>query len=118
MELSLGKEGLVMKINDLVLRCYAERERDGSWFAICLDLNLYARGDSSEEARVKLNKLAICYLKEAIEKDSEYFSDLVPRRAPFGFWTRYLYAKLMSLIHHQSSKHEFTMPLPLVPAAC
>lgn len=107
-----------MKINDLVLRCYAEHEKDGTWFAICLDLNLYARGDSYEEARTKLNKLSICYLREAIEKDSEYFTDLVPRRAPLAFWARYHYAKIMSLIHRQSSKHKFTMPLPLVPAAC
>ncbi len=106
-----------MKINDLVLRCYAEQEKDSTWFAICLDLNLYARGDSYEEARTKLNKLAICYLREAIEKDSEYFEDLVPRRAPIGFWTRYMCAKMMSLIAHRlPSKHEFTMPLPLVPA--
>lgn len=106
-----------MKVTDLILRGYAEREKDGTWFTICLDLNLYARGDSYEEARTKLNKLVICYLKEAVEKDSQYFSDLVPRRAPLGFWTRYLCIKAIGLITPKlTSMHEFTLPLPLVPA--
>ncbi|UVT20103.1 MAG: DUF1902 domain-containing protein [Nitrospira sp.] len=106
-----------MKINDLILRCYAEEEKDGTWFAICLDLNIYARGDSYEEARTKLNKLAICYLREAIEEDSQYFDDLVPRRAPLGFWMRYVYGKVLSLFS-ENSTHGFTMHLPMIPAAC
>ena len=106
-----------MKIDDLVLRCYAEQEKDGTWFAICLELNLYARGDSYAEARTKLNKLTSCYLKEAIEKDSQYFGDLVPRRAPLSFWARYICLKtLHRIFRHMTSKQEFTLPVPLVPA--
>ncbi|CUS33508.1 conserved hypothetical protein [Candidatus Nitrospira nitrificans] len=106
-----------MKIDDLILRCYAEQDTDGTWFAICLDLNLYARGDSFEEVRVKLNKLTTCYLKEAYERDSVYFSDLIPRRAPAYFWARYYLAKCFKMIHRSlASKQDFNMPLPFVPA--
>ena len=71
------------------LRCYAEREEDGSWFALCLDLNLYSRGDSFDEAKAKLDRLVGGYLKEALTKDKEHFHALVPRHAPRYFKRRY-----------------------------
>ncbi len=41
----------------LHLRCYAERDDDGSWFALCLDLNLYARSDTAKEVTNKLHEI-------------------------------------------------------------
>lgn len=105
-----------MKVDDLILRCYAEEDEDGSWFAICLDLNLYARGDSFSEARLNLNKLTRSYLSEAVNKHAEYIGDLIPRRAPIYFWLRYYFIRALSSIHRLTSKHEFKMPLPLAPA--
>ena len=61
-----------MKPSNLVLRGFAERDEDGSWFAICLDLNLYARGDSFEEAKDKLQRLIRTYLTEAVTVDADY----------------------------------------------
>jgi predicted RNase H-like HicB family nuclease len=103
-----------MKPADLVLRCYAEQD-DGSWFAICLDLNLYARGDSYEEVRDKLFKLIAGYVKEALA-DVDYFDDLVPRRAPLSFWLRYACLWCESKIHQARSAIRFTLLMPLVPA--
>lgn len=85
----------VIRPQDLVLRCYAERERDGTWFTICIDLNLYARGDSMEEAREKLHAFILRYIREAFEEDRAHFFDLVPRRAPLYFRMRWQYIKLM-----------------------
>ncbi len=78
-----------MKLNDLILRCFAERDNDGSWFVMCLDLNLYARGDSFEEARAKLHGFIKDYFTDAVSKDVSYFHDLVPRKAPLYFFVRY-----------------------------
>lgn len=70
-------------------RCYAERDSDGTWFAMCLDLNLYARGESLREVRESLDRVVRQYVSEAYGKDRAYLSDLVPRRAPMYFFARY-----------------------------
>lgn len=107
-----------MKLNDLKLRCYAEID-DGSWFAICLPLNLYARGDSFEEARAKLQGLISQYVREAVTVHAEHIGDLIPRRAPLYFWVRYAIARCWHMFHdaHAAMKRrEFDMPLTMVPA--
>ena len=80
-----------LKLRDLVLRCYAEQEADGTWFTICLALNLYARGDSYEQARQKLHSVIAAYLRDAVTVDSEHIGDLIPRPAPLYFWLRYAF---------------------------
>jgi len=105
-----------MKAGDLVLRCYAERERDGTWFAICLDLNLYSRSDSFPEAKRKLHTVVRSYIKDALTSDSEYIGDLVPRRAPLYFWLRYAYIWCAVKLHNSADGRKFKDYLPLVPA--
>lgn len=105
-----------MKLSDLVLRGYGVREKDGSWFAICLELNLYARGDSFNEAKDKLVKIVGDYLREAFTKDKEHFSSLVPRPAPAYFWVQYFRAWCAMKIIHHTKKLMFKLPLPMVPA--
>lgn len=105
-----------MKLSDLTLRCFAEHEADGSWFALCLSLNLYARGDTFEEARGKLHKEIVGYLKEAVTKDAEHFGDLVPRRAPVFFWWRYFRIWCFLKFHQTKELMRFKLPLPMVPA--
>lgn len=105
-----------MKAKDLVLRCYLERENDGSWFAICLDLNLYCRADSSQEARNKLHSIIRDYIVEAVSEDSEYFSDLIPRRAPAYFWLRYYMIALVHRCRNAANGFRFFEHLPLRPA--
>lgn len=106
-----------LNVGDLVLRCYAERDRDGTWFAICLPLNLYARGDSYEQARMKLHHLVRDYIKDALTVESEHIGDLVPRRAPAYFYLRY--ALIWCCVHFRrgvESVHKFKEYLPLIPA--
>ena len=78
-----------MRLDDLVLRCYAEQDQDGSWFTLCIDLNLYARGENFKEARQKLHEIIRNYLNDAVGKDARYVSDLIPRKAPLYFIARY-----------------------------
>jgi predicted RNase H-like HicB family nuclease len=106
-----------MKPSNLVLRGFAERDEDGSWFAICLELNLYARGDSFEEAKDKLQRLIRTYLSEAVNEDADYVDDLVPRRAPLYFWLRYATIWCLSRLHQARQQgRRFKIPLPMVPA--
>lgn len=106
-----------VKLKSLVLRCYAEKDQDGSWFTLCLDLNLYARGDSFEHSRQKLHSVIVSYLKDAIAgPEKEYFGDLVPRRAPLYFWMKYFYILCCVKLRDVTSVRRFIEALPLVPA--
>lgn len=106
-----------VKAKNLVLRCYAEQEDDGSWFSICLELNLYARGDTYDQARGKLHAVIASYLKDALTVDREYAGDLIPRNAPMFFWLRYWFILCLVKLKHVASARKFFETLPLIPAA-
>jgi predicted RNase H-like HicB family nuclease len=105
-----------VKAKNLVLRCYAEQEQDGSWFSMCLDLNLYARGDSYEHARNKLHNVIGSYLKDALTIDREYIGDLVMRRAPLYFWLRYFVILCLVRLRKVAGARKFNEALPVIPA--
>ncbi len=108
-----------MRPIDLKLRCFAQQENDKSWFAICIDLNLFAQGETANEARKKLHAIIADYLTEALTVDEQYIDDLIPRRAPFYFIFRYYWLMLSTnldgIIKHTPAQL-FTEHLPLVPA--
>ena len=96
--MSMDRARNAVKLSDLVLRCYAEKESDGTWFTICLGLNLYARGDSFDQARKKLHEVIAAYLRDAATVESEHVEDLVPRRAPLYFYLRYAFVIYKALL--------------------
>lgn len=78
-----------MKPKKLVLRCYAD-DTGGYWTAYCLDLTLYATGNSFEEAKYKLDEEIEEYIAAATDgPDAQFIDQLIPRRAPLGAWLRY-----------------------------
>lgn len=83
-----------MKPENLVLRCFAEQDKDGTWFTMCIDLNLYARGDDFKEARAKLHRFMAEYLNDAVSH-SEHTYHLVRRKAPLYFFARYYWIALL-----------------------
>lgn len=85
----------MLKPEQLRLRCYAELDHDGTWFVMCIDLNLYARADSYHDARKKLHAIIVEYIQEALTVDSQHIADLVPRRAPVSFVLRYYWIKFL-----------------------
>lgn len=85
-----------MKPKQLKLRCYAEKQANQNWFAICVDLNLCAEGDSFHEARKKLLDIIYDYAEEACTIDKEHFSDLIPRKAPLNFVLKYKFYKFLA----------------------
>ena len=110
--------------NNLPLRGYAEKTADGSWFAICVDLNIYARGESAKEALKLLDELVLSYLHEAVEQDREHLRDLLPRPAPMRFWARYYLIWLVCKVRdgwrpdgeHHHGGIPYSKDVPLLPA--
>ncbi len=105
-----------LKAKDLILRCYAQEDKDQSWYAICIDLNIISQGGTLKEARSKLHEMIKIYLSEAFNEDNAYFDDLIPRKAPLYFQARYywlsLVNKLSKAAHHARSRL-FNEHLPL-----
>lgn len=104
---------------DLQLRCYLEPERDGSWFAICIDLNLSVTAGSADEAKEKLHHQIHHYIEEAYSTDSDYFDDLVPRLAPLSFRIKYHLIDLICRVRDNAKRNRaclFTDRMPLKPA--
>ena len=89
-----------MRPDDLILRGYAVPD-GGSFFAICLDLNIYARGKSVEEAVDRCFQFICDYINEAVSDDAEHIVDLIPRRAPLKFWVRYRLMQLVYWLFHK-----------------
>ncbi len=105
-----------MKPSQLVLRCLAERDKDQSWFVICLDLNLYARDDTFEQAKTKLGQLISEYIREALTTDAQYAEGLLLRPAPLYFWAKYAVAWCLWKVHQVGEWRKFKLFLPMLPA--
>ena len=98
----------------LVMRCYAENDGD-SWFAICLDLNVYARADSFEEARARLEDRVSEYVNEALTIDAAHAATLLNRRAPVEFWLKFYFWSAVQWFRRPSrpSHLRFTSLMPI-----
>jgi hypothetical protein len=94
-------QGASMRTIQLRLRCYAERDPDGSWFAICIDLNLYARAGSFKSAQKQLSVIISEYVREAFGQDREHFGQLMFRRAPLSFVLKYHWGLLCNRLFHR-----------------
>lgn len=103
-----------MKTNELILRCYSEQEQ-GSWVAVCVDLNLAAQAESQALAKHKLESMIQSYVTEALTTDLEYAEQLLTRKAPWPMWIRYYTIKLLSAIHANHSL-AFNEIMPMRPA--
>lgn len=68
---------------DLVLRCYLRRVRGSEqrWVAHCIDLDLWAAGDSPEAARRSMEDAIVGYLETVLDtQDQESIPRLLRRR--------------------------------------
>ncbi|MDD2558236.1 MAG: hypothetical protein RBR43_05675 [Desulfuromonadaceae bacterium] len=103
-----------MKPRNLILRCYAEK-KEAHWQAFCLDLNLAAQGDGLEDVKARLDEMINSYVYDATAgDDQEYAGQLLPRRAPLGFWLKYYWYKLGYCAKSGFNK-PFSINLPMVP---
>jgi len=77
------------------LRCiaYPKGER---YVGVCLDLSLYAEGDTAADVRAQIESQVLSYMSYMVEKGVE--AEMFPRRAPFKYWVFYLIIKTVNLI--------------------
>lgn len=103
-----------MKPADILVRCYAERQEDGVWSAICIDFSLAAQGESFEEAKRRLDVQISDYVHEALTIDRDHAEYLLSRKAP---WQQLAKWHWLSLKHHCRRLASVRLfRLPVVPA--
>ncbi|SDY40245.1 hypothetical protein [Nitrosomonas sp. Nm33] len=106
-----------MKPNDLLLRCYANKNGD-QWQAFCIDFGLAAQGDSFDEVKGKLNLMVKEYLYDALYGEDKAFAEqLLKRKAPFKQIATYYFILAMKRfgIFKNGLHRLFKDPIPLVP---
>lgn len=103
-----------MKPEQLILKCYAEKE-ETCWVALCLNFNLAVQGDSFEEVKTKLESMIVDYVYDALEgEDKAYASQLLTRKASYLFWIKYYWIKIKVALHSGASRvFDEVMPLKL-----
>ncbi len=111
--------------SDLVLRCYAEQEPNGSWFAMCIDLNLCAEAGSVKEAKSKLTEIIHDYMTDVLTRFNDS-PELLQRTAPLSFVFRYHLISLrcrwerwraLKMEQNGALTHQrYKETLPMVPA--
>jgi hypothetical protein len=84
---------LAGKIYNLRCIAYPKGER---YVGVCLDLSLYAEGDTTDDVRAQLESQVISYMSYIIEKGVE--GEMFPRPAPAPYWLRYFVIKTVNLI--------------------
>ena len=77
------------------LRCIAY-PKGKRFVGVCLDLSLFAEGDTREDVRAQIESQAMSYMSYIIEKGVE--KEMFPRRAPLKYWSIYLLIRTAKLI--------------------
>jgi hypothetical protein len=84
------------------LRCFSYKQGSG-FYAECIDLNLLSRGNTREEAVVRLQEQMFSYVATVFEGSPE---GLIPRRAPISSFIRYYLTVIRDrLLRHRHPHH-------------
>lgn len=113
----VSEEGVTaMKPNDLLLRCYANKEGE-QWQVFCIDFGLAAQGDSFKEVESNLYAMISEYLYDAlVGEDKAYAHQLLKRRAPIKQIATYYYSIRYRIGMLKDDLHKlFKATIPLVP---
>lgn len=114
----LPLKGVSMKPNDLILRCYAERQGK-IWVAVCVDLCLAAQDYDPNESVRKLHLQIADHIQDAFE-NPQFTNQMLTRKAPLTllakfYWIKfkYLAASLIRSKKAQGSEKVFCEAMPL-----
>ena len=86
----------MMKTDDLLLRCYVERQGQ-LWVAVCIDLCLAAQDYDANEVVSKLHLQIVDHLNEAF-KEKDFTNQLLSRKAPLRFRAKFYWICLKSIV--------------------
>jgi hypothetical protein len=104
-----------MRPTDLLLRCYAQQQASGRWYAVCVDLNLDAEAPSLPEAKRSLENAILGYLETVLDTSAaESIPHLLHRPAPWKGRATYALIRTLALVRLQWRKAiAFLEPVPV-----
>lgn len=97
----------------LVLRCYAHQSNEGSWYGVCLELNLATEAHSPEDLRRKMGEMISSYIETVLDtEDKASIPALLTRRAPFLDWVKYYVIKSLVYLRRFPGNFVFEESIP------
>jgi len=105
--------------DEIILRCLSFREND-KIISVCIDLDIFAQGDTLAESKRKLLDGVSLYVKHAI--DTREIDELIPRYAPLKYRMIYSLLKTISIIEkfkrymERRSYSQYPYQMKLAPA--
>jgi hypothetical protein len=81
--------------DEIILRCLSFRE-EYRVISVCIDLDIFAEGDTLKESKEKLLDGVSLYVKHAI--DEKEVDKLIPRYAPFKYRLIYKFLEILSMV--------------------
>ena len=102
--MQLNSTNKKMTIKTPLLRCFIKQE-NSQWIAVCIDLNLAAQADTSNEAKQTLEAMIKSYVTEALTIDKNYAEQLLSRKAPFSLILEYYFAVFIQKIKAFNPTH-------------
>ena len=97
----------------LPLRCFSYGKGE-AFYAECIDLNLLARGNTRDEAIIRLQEQMFSYVATVFEGDGT--EGLIPRRAPLTSFIRYYLAVLRDRLSGGRHPHDTVGELHILGA--
>jgi len=97
----------------LILRCYGRRLKKGSYYGVCIDLNLAVEAESQEKLKKKMCDVINSYLETVLDTDDKNsIPQLLYRRAPIQDWLRYYYIRILVFIKQFPNNFTFQEYIP------
>jgi hypothetical protein len=103
----------------LFVRCVAER-RENYWQAFSIEFGLAVQGDTLPDVKHRLELMINSYVFDAlVGEDREHARELLNRKATFGVYAKYYFARFLSRIARvvgiSRNRVSFSETLPLKP---
>lgn len=97
------------------LLCYAHGS-DGSWEAICVDLDIAVQGGTREDVMTRLEEVVGSYIEAALAEEPSVAKQLLARAAPWHVrathWIRFQVYMFTRKRAHVGNAIEYGIPCP------
>jgi hypothetical protein len=99
---------------NLVLRCYGHKQTDGTWYGVCLNLNIAIEANSTDELKQKMADAIVSYIETVYDtEDRASIAELLCRKAPFSDWFVYGVMRIMFFVKQLSDNITFKETIPI-----
>jgi len=99
--------------DEFILRCFGKKQKDGTWYGLCLNFDIAVEAQSRDELKVNLKEAILSYLESVRDTDDhESIPALIKRRSPFKDRAYYYWLNLLVTLNNFSDNFTFKELVP------